>query len=100
MILYHFTHLRNLPSILSEGLCVRYSTGETRRVWGCETQRREWAEQHVRSRHGWTDDDEVICIRLAVPDNWIHAHGPTARVWWSDRDIPPAHIMDVDFRRD
>ena len=94
MILWHATPSYNHESILSLGLCVRYSLSTARRVWLHGRAKRKWAKQHVGKKHG-DKPESLVLFKVEVPDSWLHRFSDG--VWWCDRDIPPAHFTEVEF---
>lgn len=99
-ILYHWTHRDNIDSIEATGLDPDYATGELHAVWGCDRTRREWAQDHVASKHKWNAADLVLlrihaanvrCYRTCwegvyytptpLPSNQIEVVGPGGEVF-------------------
>ena len=65
IMVYHWTHKRNLRSILKRGLCPTYSEGKRETLWVCTLKRIAWALGHAAQHHGW-DADEMICLAVMV----------------------------------
>lgn len=88
--LYHWTHRRNLRSILTRGLDPARTTGKRAVVWACERSRVLWAAAHVAANHGCAPDDLVLLRIWPVKDAWRHA--PFPRVWTADAVVPPLRL--------
>ena len=86
--LRHATPLRNLISILGDGLLTSKSRGRLKAVWLHAAGRSEWAALHTVARHGGRIED-VVVIEVTVPKCWLKRHGGNVKgVWRSVRDIP------------
>lgn len=94
-ILYHWTHYGNLPSILASGLDPSNATGELFAVWGCESQRADWACDHVASRHRWLPDNLVL-LRIRVVGKRVY------RTCWPGVFYTPELVYpkDIEVCRD
>lgn len=60
---YHWTHRRNLRSIIETGLDPNRATSNFPRVWICTQDKIAWAMGHVAQNHKW-DADELVLIRI------------------------------------
>ena len=86
--LRHATPLRNLISILGDGLLTSKSRGRLKAVWLHAAGRSEWEALHTVARHGGRIED-VVVIEVTVPKCWLKRHGGNVPdMWRSFRDIP------------
>jgi hypothetical protein len=93
--LYHATPVRNLASILRDGILTAKSQGRYKAVWLHDRGRRHWAALHTVRRHGGRIEGVVI-VEVAVPRDWLRRHGGNVRgIWRSVRDIPPRCVRRV-----
>lgn len=61
--LYHWTHKKNLSSILCRGLYPDRARGKDKAVWLCEAKAVPWALVHVATGQRWAAGELVLlCI--------------------------------------
>lgn len=92
MIVYHTTPLRNLSSIIADGLLVAKSKGKTKAVWVHTRGRSEWAFLHVCSRKR-VSIRRICRLQLSVPRNWCRRS--RNGLWKVLRDVPGNRIISV-----
>jgi hypothetical protein len=93
--LRHATPVKNLLSIIDNGLLAEQALGKLKAVWLHSPDRSSWAVIHTVKRHGGRVQ-EVVVLELSIPRNWLRRN--RRGLWYSIRDIPPGCIKDVvDF---
>lgn len=91
-VLYHWTHRKNLRSILRTGLDPRRSQGAADLVWACTDRRIGWALGHVAAKHGWPPDDMVLLEIDRDAGEW-------ARTAWDNVFITPVVVPAANITR-
>jgi len=91
MMLYHYTHSSNVPSIQRDGLRVDKARSVPR-VWLCNDPKRAWALRHVADSHGWALGD-MACVAVDVPRAWLSRW--RWGVYLCNRDIAPDRVRRV-----
>lgn len=91
-VLFHATPVRNLPSILRQGLLPWFARGKRKAVWLCSQGRRVWAADHVASRHGVSLAD-VFLLRVLVDRQEIRRH--CRGCWYAQVVIEPQQVQAV-----
>jgi hypothetical protein len=94
MLLRHATPIRNVPSILRQGLLCSKSRGRLKVVWLHSAGKSPWAALHVVRRHGGRVE-EVVVFELDVPRAWLRRSRSRSRLWYSVQDIPPARFRRI-----
>lgn len=98
MLLYHTTPKYNLPSILSLGICTRYSQGKLPAVWLHTEAKIGWAWLHCVRRHGG-DVRDLVTVVVEVPDESIK-RSSTEGLFYTMADVSPDAIhatMNFEF---
>jgi len=96
MRLTHTTLMINLKSIRRYGLLTSFARQGRVAVWLHSSKKRDWAEAHVRVRHG-AEASEIVQIVVDVPRSWVKRHADG--LYYCSRDISPERFRKLTVVR-
>ena len=94
-MLYHWTHVLNLPSIRAIGLCDRYARTADGMLYAVKVNRILSGLKHVSDRHGWKPE-KMVCLAFPVRE-CTRLGLPSGRFFRFAGTIPPEDISVIQF---
>lgn len=95
-VLFHWTHVDNLPSIGTIGLDPSKATGPLPIVWAVTPGRVDWSADHISDRHQWAQNLLVLLRIDATANEWNRT--AWTGVFTCPTIILPQHIMMISSR--